>query len=71
MLAERDVILEERRSRVDNQPASLLGEQLNAAQYLNHPYRLPIIGWHHEIESYSRQTRWTSTTAGMRPTTRS
>ncbi len=54
VLAERDVILEERRSRVDNQPAALLGEQLNAAQYLNHPYRLPIIGWHHEIESYSK-----------------
>jgi zinc protease len=54
VLAERDVILEERSSRVDNQPAALLGEQLNAAQYLNHPYRLPIIGWYHEIESYSR-----------------
>jgi len=53
--AERDVVLEERRSRVDNQPSALLGEQLNAAQYLHHPYRLPIIGWYHEIESYTKE----------------
>jgi zinc protease len=53
--AERDVVLEERRSRVDNQPSALLGEQLNAAQYLNHPYRLPIIGWYHEMASYTRE----------------
>jgi zinc protease len=55
VLRERDVILEERRSRVDNEPASLLGEQLQAAQYLHHPYRLPVIGWLHEIESYTRE----------------
>jgi zinc protease len=52
---ERDVILEERRSRVDNEPSSLLGEQLNAAQFLHHPYRLPVIGWMHEIEAYRRE----------------
>lgn len=55
VLAERDVILEERSSRVDNQPTAMLGEQLDAAQFLNHPYRLPIIGWHHEIASYTRE----------------
>jgi zinc protease len=52
---ERDVVLEERRSRVDNEPGSLLGEQLMAAQYLHHPYRLPVIGWFHEIASYTRE----------------
>jgi zinc protease len=52
---ERDVILEERRSRVDNEPSALLGEQLMAAQYLHHPYRLPVIGWFHEIASYTRE----------------
>ena len=51
---ERDVILEERRSRVDNEPAAILGEQLAATQYQHHPYRLPVIGWLHEIESYTR-----------------
>ncbi|MEM7496897.1 MAG: pitrilysin family protein [Pseudomonadota bacterium] len=47
---ERDVILEERNSRTDNDPSNLFGEQLRAALYLNHPYGVPIIGWRHEIE---------------------
>lgn len=46
---ERDVILEERRQVVDNNPASQFAEQLGAALYLNHPYRIPIIGWEHEM----------------------
>ncbi len=54
-ITERDVILEERRSRVDNEPSSLLGERLAAVQYLNHPYRLPVIGWFHEIQSFTRE----------------
>jgi zinc protease len=52
---ERDVIVEERLSRVENQPASLLSEQLAATQYMHHPYRLPVIGWLHEIKSYTRE----------------
>jgi zinc protease len=52
---ERDVVLEERRSRVDNEPSALLGEELMAAQYLHHPYRLPVIGWFHEIAGYTRE----------------
>lgn len=51
---ERRVILEERRSRTENNPRSLLSEQVTAATYLNHPYRLPVIGWAHEIETLSR-----------------
>ncbi|MDA0997612.1 MAG: pitrilysin family protein [Proteobacteria bacterium] len=46
---ERQVVLEERRSRTDNSPAAQLGEQVNAVLYLNYPYRRPIIGWEHEI----------------------
>jgi zinc protease len=46
---ERQVVLEERSSRIDNEPASRLGEQISAALYLNHPYGRPIIGWRHEI----------------------
>jgi zinc protease len=55
VLPERDVVLEERSQRVDNDPGSRLSEQMNAAQFLNHPYRLPVIGWRHEMQSYSRQ----------------
>ncbi|MGI9399825.1 MAG: M16 family metallopeptidase [Rhizobiaceae bacterium] len=46
---ERDVILEERRQRVDASPGSILAEALNAAVYQNHPYGIPIIGWEHEM----------------------
>jgi zinc protease len=47
---ERQVILEERNERTENDPGSIFGEQRNAAQYMNHPYGIPIIGWRHEIE---------------------
>ncbi|ABV92110.1 peptidase M16 protein [Dinoroseobacter shibae DFL 12 = DSM 16493] len=55
VLPERDVILEERSQRVDSSPGSIFGEQRRAAQYLNHPYGVPIIGWRHEMEQLSRQ----------------
>jgi zinc protease len=55
VLKERQVILEERRSRVDNDPGSLLSEQMQAALYLAHPYGIPVIGWQHEIEHLSRE----------------
>jgi len=55
VLTERDVILEERSQRVDNDPGSRLGEQLSAVQFLHHPYRLPVIGWRHEIAGYTRE----------------
>jgi zinc protease len=48
---ERRVILEERRLRVDNNPSAILSEQANAALFMNHPYRRPIIGWEHEIRA--------------------
>lgn len=53
VLPERQVILEERRSRVDNNPAALLDEQMRTAIYLHHPYRIPTIGWENEMERLS------------------
>jgi zinc protease len=50
IVTERDVILEERNQRTDNNPRALFGEQMNASQYLNHRYGVPIIGWRHEME---------------------
>ncbi|NRA99122.1 MAG: insulinase family protein [Rhodobacteraceae bacterium] len=47
---ERLVILEERSQRTDNDPSALFGEQRRAAQYQNHRYGVPIIGWRHEME---------------------
>lgn len=52
---ERQVILDERNERTDSDPAALLQEQMEAAQYLNHPYGIPVIGWRHEMEQLSRQ----------------
>lgn len=53
VLTERNVILEERRSRIENNPSSLLAEQMDAALYLAHPYGIPIIGWMHEMAELS------------------
>jgi zinc protease len=52
---EREVILEERRQRIDNNPHAQLGEMLNAVLYLNHPYRIPVIGWEHEMEGLTAE----------------
>jgi zinc protease len=54
VLPERDVILEEQNQRVANNPRARLGEQMDAALYLNHPYGKPIIGWRHEMEKLTR-----------------
>lgn len=51
---ERDVILEERRMRVDNSPEALLDEEVDATMYQNNPYGVPVIGWMHEIEKLNR-----------------
>ncbi|NQU61054.1 MAG: insulinase family protein [Rhodospirillales bacterium] len=50
---EKEVVLEERRSRTDNNPGAILAEQATAALFLNYPYRRPVIGWAHEIEALS------------------
>jgi len=47
--SEREVVLEERRSRIDNDPSALLREQLYANLFLNDSSRLPTIGWENEI----------------------
>ena len=51
---ELQVVLEERGQRVDSNPGSLFREQRQAAQYLNHPYGIPVIGWRHEMEQLNR-----------------
>jgi zinc protease len=49
VLSEREVVLEERRTRIDNDPAALLREQLRANLFLNDSSRVPTIGWESEI----------------------
>jgi zinc protease len=51
---ERQVIIEERRMRVDNDPAAQFDEQLRASLFLNQGYRVPVIGWKQEMEGLDR-----------------
>jgi len=55
VLTERDVVLEERRLRVESDPGSLAVEQIQAALHLSHPYGRPVIGWMAEISTMTRQ----------------
>ena len=55
VLPERDVILEERRSRVDSEPSAQLFEMARAALYMNHPYGTSIIGWEHEMRQLTTE----------------
>ncbi|MBT8412470.1 MAG: insulinase family protein, partial [Octadecabacter sp.] len=55
IVTERGVILEERNQRVENSPGALAREQIRAAQFLNHRYGVPIIGWKHEMETLDMQ----------------
>lgn len=48
--AERSVILEERSSRIDTVPDSILTEALLAVLFRNSPYGRPVLGWRHEME---------------------
>ena len=52
---ERDVVLEERRMRVETDPSAQLSEAMAAALFVHHPYGIPIIGWMHEIETLDRK----------------
>ncbi|KAJ57518.1 zinc protease [Actibacterium mucosum KCTC 23349] len=54
-VTELDVVIEERNQRTENSPQALFNEQRSAAQYLNHPYGIPIIGWREEILGLTRQ----------------
>jgi len=52
---ELQVVLEEQNMRVANNPGARLGEDMEAALFLNHPYGRPVIGWRHEIEKLDRE----------------
>jgi zinc protease len=50
---ERKVVYSERRLRVDDSNAALLDEQMQAAAFQVHPYRIPTIGWPADIQSWT------------------
>ncbi|MBU0859845.1 MAG: insulinase family protein, partial [Alphaproteobacteria bacterium] len=51
--SERQVILEERRQRIENDPRAYMAEQMRYALFPNHPYGTPNIGWASEMAELS------------------
>ncbi|MBQ7567954.1 insulinase family protein [bacterium] len=52
---ERDVVQEERRMRIDNDPDGILLEQVNALLNLGSPYEAPIVGWPRDLQTMTRK----------------
>ena len=49
---ERQVVIEERRMRTDDDPQALTSEMFNAAAYVNSGYHAPVIGWRTDLDNY-------------------
>jgi zinc protease len=54
-LSERDVVMEERRMRTEDDPSSVMGEQMMATAFAAHPYQWPIIGWMADLKNLTRE----------------
>lgn len=52
---ERDVIMEERRQRVETDPQGKLYEQFLSTAYKVHPYGRPVLGWKEDMATLSPQ----------------
>lgn len=50
LASERQVVLEERRLRTEDQPTGRVFEALLNLTFMAHPYRVPVIGWRSDIE---------------------
>src|SRR5262249_20855046 len=50
---ERNVVIEERRLRVDSAPIGRLLEQFTTAAFAAHEYHRPGIGWMSDLNSFS------------------
>ena len=57
-LSERDVVMEERRMRYEDDPQNLVYEEVVATAFKNHPYRWPVIGWMSDLEGITRDDLW-------------
>lgn len=53
--SERDVVMEERRMRVDASPAGTLYERHLSAAFTEHPYGQPVVGYMADLERLGRQ----------------
>lgn len=53
-LSERDVVMEERRMRYEDDPQNLVFEEVVATAFKNNPYRWPVIGWMEDLKNVTR-----------------
>ncbi len=53
--SEKQVVLAERQQTTENEPQSRLGEAIRTAEFVNHPYGRPIVGWADEIGALRRE----------------
>jgi predicted Zn-dependent peptidase len=51
LASERQVVLEERRLRTEDNPEGRLVEALFGLTFTAHPYRWPVIGWRSDVEA--------------------
>ncbi len=54
-ITERDVVREERRQRIENNPNAILQEQVLAEFWKGHPYEITVIGLMEEVEALTPQ----------------
>ncbi|MEE2929960.1 MAG: pitrilysin family protein [Pseudomonadota bacterium] len=54
-ITERDVVKEERRQRLDNNPGAILQEQVLSQFWKGHPYEITVIGMMDEVEALTPQ----------------
>lgn len=57
-LSERDVVMEERRMRYEDDPQNLVYEEVVSTAFKNHPYRWPVIGWMSDLKGITRDDLW-------------
>lgn len=57
-LSERDVVMEERRMRYEDDPQSLVYEEVVSTAFKNNPYRWPVIGWMEDLKRVTRDDLW-------------
>ncbi len=50
---ERDVVMEERRMRIDSQPIGRMVEQFLATAFMAHSYPRPGVGWMSDLQTFS------------------
>lgn len=57
-LAERDVVMEERRMRNEDDPQHTVYEEVMSVAFKNIPYKWPVIGWMQDLKKITRDDVW-------------